>query len=65
MKKKYPDIDRLGKVISNLEACLHLFYHMDEEEYKRMKEYITSRFDVRFPYENPSVKAVEDTSHDL
>lgn len=56
MKDNQYDVKRLGKVITNLKNCFEIFYHMDEREYRRMRDYISNRFDTSFPYNNPATK---------
>ena len=53
--KNQQDIKRLGKVVGLCEKIVGLAYHMDEKEYKRMREYISSRFSISLAYENPAI----------
>lgn len=53
--ENYPDIDRLQKVTELVNQINEIFYNMDEKEYKRMRDYIVSRFDFTFPYNNPAI----------
>ncbi len=63
MEKQY-DIKRLAKIITDLEKCFVLLPHMDEKEYRRMRDYISSRFDVSFPYNNPTTISVTPPTGD-
>ena len=53
--KQY-DLERLGKIIKNLNECCDFFYHMDSREYSRMRDFINNRFDIHFPFYNPTIK---------
>jgi len=50
---RHPDIDRLEKVAKLYERMKKIFYHMDEKEYKRMKDYIYARHGILLPSSLP------------
>ena len=51
------DIKRLKKIVKKLKSLEEIYYHMDNEEYERMKTYIYNRFGIVLNPSNPSVKA--------
>lgn len=53
------DIPRLGKIVTLISKIQEIFCQMDEKEYKRMRDYISSRFDTSFPYSNPMDRGEE------
>ncbi len=48
------DIKRLEKVVATLASLEEIYYHMDEDEYDRMKKYIYSRFGISLQLNNPT-----------
>lgn len=50
------DIKRLEKIVEILSSLEEIYYHMDMEEYERMKKYIYSRFGISLQLNNPSIK---------
>lgn len=50
---KFNDLERLKKVCKNLDNIFGLIYHMDKNEYKRMRGFIDSRYEVSMPYNYP------------
>lgn len=49
------DIKRLKKVVAILTSLEKIFYHMDEDEYDRMRKYTYSRLGIDLPLKNPAV----------
>lgn len=50
------DIKRLKKIVAKLQSLEKIYYHMDEEEYDRMKNYIYKRFKISLQLNNPTTK---------
>ena len=60
LDKQY-DVKRLGRIVTQMTKIYALFEHMDEKEYRRMRDYISNRFSASFPYNNPSIAALLPT----
>lgn len=60
-ESKDKELERLQELIVLVEKIESIVVDLqDEEEYKRMREYLNSRFEVvDFPYSSPFIKEVQ------
>lgn len=63
-KETTGDIKRLGHIVNLFREVFEVIDTMtDEQEYKRARDYIDNRFDVRLPYEADKFKKEANTEN--